>query len=76
MPARKRLKKSIKLDRVDPGDFLNMSLIYCCEQCSHYDAEKKICTMGYPSHLHQQKNQLQRFYSNSHMAFCRFTEID
>jgi hypothetical protein len=76
VPTPKRPRRSIKLDRVSPRDFNKMNLIYCCEQCSHYDGEKDQCTIGYWSELHKKDAQLQRFTTNSHMAFCRFTEID
>ncbi len=69
-------RKSIKLDRVNPADFRKHNMIYSCEQCSHFDESTSHCTLGYQSSLHRQAIQLQRFYSNSHMAFCRFLEID
>ncbi|MCB9072128.1 MAG: hypothetical protein H6623_00780 [Bdellovibrionaceae bacterium] len=76
VPTPKRPRRSIKLDRVNPADFNKMSMVYSCEQCSHYDPEKDVCTIGYWPELHKQKAQLQRFYTHSHMAFCRFMEID
>jgi hypothetical protein len=72
----KKLRKGIKLDRVDPIDFSKRNPIYCCEQCSHYDPEADACTLGYQARLHKKDIQLQRYYLHGHMAFCRFTEID
>jgi hypothetical protein len=72
----KKLRKSIKLDRVSPQEFLHRNPIFCCEQCSHYDPVSDSCTLGYQAKLHKKEIQLQRFYRNGHMAFCRFTEID
>lgn len=72
----KKLRKSIKLDRVAPQDFLYTGMIFCCEQCSHFCEKTDVCTLGYQSRLHKREAQLQRFYLNGHMAFCRFTEID
>jgi hypothetical protein len=72
----KKLRKGIKLDRVHPEDFLKTNMIYCCEQCSHYDPAGDACTLGYQTRLHKKEIQLQRFYLNGHMAFCRFIEID
>lgn len=72
----KKLRKGIKLDRVHPADFLHTNMIYCCEQCSHYDPVGDACTLGYQTRLHKKEIQLQRFYLNGHMAFCRFIEID
>ncbi len=71
-----RPRRSIKLDRVNPSDFLKMKTIYACEQCSHFDPVSEQCTIGYWPELHRQKIQLQRLHTNSHMAFCRFLEID
>ena len=69
-------RKSIKLDRVHPADFLKQNMIFCCEQCSHYDPESDSCTIGYQASVHKRDIQMMRFLSNSHMAFCRFLEID
>lgn len=75
-PTPKQLRKSIKLDRVNPADFLHKNMIYACEDCSHFDPTSSTCTIGYRAELHKRDIQLQRFYSNSHMAFCRCMEID
>ena len=72
----KRIRKSVKQDRVNPSDFLNYDLTYCCEQCSHFCSKEKSCTIGFPAYLHTKDIQLERFYGHSHMAFCRFLEID
>lgn len=76
MPAKKRPRKSIKLDRVSPDDFLNKNLIYCCEQCSHFCSENQTCTIGYVAKQHLREKQLEKMHLHSHMAFCRFIEID
>lgn len=75
-PTPPRPRRSIKLDRVNPSDFMNMNMVYCCEQCSHYNPETEQCTIGYWSELHRKEVQLKRMETNSHMAFCRFIEID
>jgi hypothetical protein len=72
----KKVRKGIKLDRVAPMDFSQRNLIYCCEQCSHFDPISDSCTLGYQARLHKRDEQLKRYYLNGHMAFCRFTEID
>ena len=72
----KRIRRSVKMDRVNPSDFLNYNMIYYCEQCSHYSNENKACSIGFPAHLHTKEIQLQRYYRHGHMAFCRFLEID
>lgn len=75
-PTPPRPRRSIKLDRVNPSDFLKMNTVYACEQCSHYDTDSQKCTIGYWSDLHRQDVQLKRMTTMSHMAFCRFIEID
>lgn len=76
VPTPKKIRKSIKLDRVNPTDFLKKNITFCCEQCSHYNPETETCTIGYSAHLHRKKTQMQRYLSTGHMAFCRFSEID
>lgn len=72
----KRIRRGIKLDRVNPSDLLNFNMIYCCEQCSYFNPEDKDCLLGYPTSNHTRDNQLKTFSTNAHMAFCRFLEID
>jgi hypothetical protein len=71
-----RPRRSIKLDRVNPTDFMKMNTIYACEQCSHYNEDTAQCTIGYWPELHRKEIQLERMRTHSHMAFCRFLEID
>ena len=72
----KKIRRSIKLDRVDPVDFLKYNLTYCCEQCSHYSPSQKNCTLGYVANNHLKEEQLKKYNIHGHMAFCRFLEID
>lgn len=72
---KKRPRMSIKLDRVNPGDFRRMELIYACEQCSHFDSSRTACTMGL-NPQHTRERQLRLFNLTGFMAFCRFQEID
>jgi hypothetical protein len=72
---KKRPRKSIKLDRVDPRDFSRYNLIYSCDQCSHFDSGKRSCTMGFWAQ-HTQERQLALYNRTGFMAFCRFLEID
>ncbi len=68
-------RKSIFLDRINPRDFQKFNFMFCCEQCSHFDGEKIICTMGYRAQ-HQKADQLKKYELTGKMAFCRFMEID
>ncbi|MDC0980406.1 hypothetical protein OAQ84_01585 [Bdellovibrionales bacterium] len=69
-------RKSIKLDRVNPRDFRELNLIYCCEQCSFYEPGVKVCSMGFYCKKHERKAQLESYWRTGKMAFCRFLEID
>ena len=72
----KRVRRGIKLDRVQASDFNNLELIYACEHCSFYNEADNECMMGMPTENHLKKNQLKLFNTTGHMAFCRFLEID
>ncbi len=72
----KRIRRSIKLDRVQASDFNNLPMIYACEHCSFFASETKLCMMGMPTAPHLLEEQLKRFNLTGHMAFCRFQEID
>lgn len=72
----KRIRRGIKLDRVNPTDFLKLPLIYACEDCSYFKSEDKSCLLGFPAIHHLKENQLHQYSLNGHMAFCRFLEID
>ncbi len=69
-------KQGIFLDVVNPTDFLNLNIIYCCEQCSHFDPESERCTIGYNAANHRREQNLKNFESSGRMAFCRMLEID
>lgn len=71
-----RLTASIKKDRVNPVDFQKYETRFACEDCSHFDGEKIVCTIGYnPSH-HLRAEQFHQYTLAGNMAFCRFLEID
>jgi len=72
----KRVRRTIKLDRVQASDLLNYDMIYACEQCSFFDAENTHCVMGFLPQPHLKEQQMQTFNTTGHMAFCRFLEID
>lgn len=69
-------RQSIKLDRVSPYDYQYLNMIYACEQCSHFDPENGLCTIGYNPRNHLKVINDQRFAHGGFMAFCRFQEID
>jgi hypothetical protein len=72
---KKTPRVSMRLDRVHPRDFNGKKLIYACEHCSHYDAVKKFCSMGFQPRF-DLESQHRLYDLTGHMAFCRFLEID
>ena len=75
-PTPKRIRQSIKLDVVNPSDFMNYNFIFACEQCSHFDLSSETCSLGYNYQNHQREQNLKTYNLNGKMAFCRFLEID
>jgi hypothetical protein len=72
----KRLRSSIRLDAVNPQDFMKYNLPFACEDCTHFDRENESCTLGYNSRLHRRAEQYRTYCLNGKMALCRFLEID
>lgn len=72
----RRIRRGIKLDRVQAADFNQYELIFACEQCSFFSPEGQQCLMGMPTKDHLREQQLKTFNLTGHMAFCRFLEID
>ncbi len=71
----RRLRPSMKLDRVNPYDLRIRGQIFACEQCSHYSPSNNACTMGFEPQFRMAK-QMKRYELTGFMAFCRFQEID
>lgn len=71
----RRLRPSIKLDRVNPFDLRVRGQIFACEQCSHYSQSGGVCTMGFEPQFKFEK-QMKLYELTGFMAFCRFQEID
>ncbi|MCB0421003.1 MAG: hypothetical protein KDD61_08405 [Bdellovibrionales bacterium] len=69
-------RKSIKLDPINPRDFRELNIIYCCEQCSFHNPGANVCTMGFYCKKHERKAQLETYDKTGKMAYCRFLEID
>lgn len=72
----KRVRRSIKLDRVQAADFNRLNMTFACEHCSYFAPQNKECMMGMPTSHHLLEQQLKTFNTTGHMAFCRFLEID
>ena len=75
-PTPKRIRQSIRLDTVNPSDFLKYDFTFACEQFTHFDPSKDVCTLGYNTSNHRREQNLKTYNLNGKMAFCRFLEID
>lgn len=71
-----RLHASIKKDSVHPSDYLKYDFRFACEDCSHFDGDKIVCTIGYNPANHLKEVQTHQYQLSGNMAFCRFLEID
>ena len=72
----KRIRRGIKLGRVQAADLRSMDMIFACEQCSFSARDTDECLMGMPTTPHRREQQWKTFNTTGHMAFCRFLEID
>jgi hypothetical protein len=70
------LKRSLILDPIHPRDYRTLTVIHCCEQCSHFAPATQSCTIGYEAHKHMKKAQERNYELTGKVAFCRFCEID
>jgi hypothetical protein len=76
MPKRQRRgRKSMRTERIHPGDWSKLNLIYACEQCSHYSFSQSFCTMGYVAQ-HKMEDQKKAYELSGFISLCRFQEID
>lgn len=76
MPTPKRLKASIRMDAVNPSDYLNFDFRFACEDCTHFALSDERCTLGYESKWHRKDFQIKSYELSGKMALCRFLEID
>jgi hypothetical protein len=72
----KKIRQSIKLDTVNPSDYLAYNLTHSCEFCSHWNPDNGLCTLGYKNDVHRLEANLRCYELSGKMAFCRFLEID
>lgn len=75
-PSPKRIRRSPRFDRVNPSRFIKQDFIYYCEQCSHFDALNKFCSIGYNPPKHMYEDQQKAYNLMGKIAYCRFLEID
>lgn len=71
-----RLHASIRKESLHPADYLKYDTRFSCEDCSHFDSEKVVCTIGYNPIHHLKATQIHQYELSGNMAFCRFIEID
>lgn len=74
--SKPRLRASIKKDKIHPGDYLKYETRFSCEDCSHFDYSKTLCTIGYETSHHLKEVQEHQYLLAGNIAFCRFLEID
>lgn len=67
--------RSIALDTIHPRDLNRLNLRFFCDDCSHYSASQKICTIGYRAR-HTREEQTKLYEITGKMALCRALEID
>jgi hypothetical protein len=72
----KRLNPSIRMDLIDPSDFIKYNFTHSCEHCSHFNNVDENCTLNYYSKHHRLENNLKSYDLSGRMALCRFLEID
>jgi len=72
----KKLRGSIKRDKINPADYLKYDFRFSCEDCSHFCSQAQSCTIGYESKWHRKEFQTYEYELAGHMALCRFQEID
>ncbi len=77
MPVKTQsIRRTLILDPIHPKDYRTLTIIHCCEQCSHFAPESKSCTIGYDTHNHLAARQKETYEGLGRVAFCRFCEID
>lgn len=74
-PPIRRPKKSIRLDRVHPADFSKYKLAFYCEDCCHFDATNRRCSMGFQAQ-HTRDEMMKLYELTGALAMCRALEID
>jgi len=75
-PTKPLVKRSVILDPIHPRDYRELNIIFCCEQCVHFDSIKNSCTIGYDASIHMREVQERNYELYGKVAFCRFSEID
>lgn len=69
-------RRSLILDPIHPKDYQELTIIHCCEQCSHFAPADRSCTLGYVAENHWAETQKHNYELYGKVAFCRFSEID
>jgi hypothetical protein len=70
------IRRTLILDPIHPRDYRELTVIHCCEQCSHFAPGTQTCTIGYDAANHLQARQKETYDRLGRVAFCRFCEID
>lgn len=70
------VRRTLILDPIHPRDYRELTIVHCCEQCSHFAPAEKACTIGYDAANHLAQRQRETYERLGRVAFCRFCEID
>ena len=72
----KKIGSSIKKDAIPAESYNRYKMPYACEDCSHFAAVSKICTLGFKTEPHLRETQRRSYEMSGRVALCRFIEID
>lgn len=75
-PTPKRLRPSIRLDVLMPGDYFKYDFRGACEDCSHFEPSTESCTLRFNTEPHLRRNQEASYLLTGKRGLCRFLEID
>jgi hypothetical protein len=69
-------KQTIRPDRVQVTDIVNLKQVYACEDCTYFNSLTKKCILRLNTEFHLKEAQLKKMSISGQMLFCRFLEID
>ncbi len=72
----RRLRSSIKKDAVTPAAYIRYKLPWSCDDCSHFERNFEVCSLGYNANNHRLAQQKFDYELSGRYALCRFQEID
>ena len=55
------IRRTLILDPIHPRDYRELTIIHCCEQCSHFAPGTQTCTIGYEAENHMAAKQKENY---------------